>query len=91
MQNFFVMAKVVLYEPIHHDQDHVVGYYMSIGAAASDRAQATLLIERAMKDGSIDWRGSEWRDLSSLAPEIVSRSVGVSETSIWYKSGRVFF
>jgi len=91
MEEFFVIARVILRKPKDSDGDTHVGYFINIGVSALTKRGVKLLVEQAVQDGRIDWADSEWFDPRTLDPEIARFRVEAKAPIIWYKSERILF
>ena len=93
MPHHSAVIHVLLNEPlpIKGKSGLVVGYYQSLGVT-SEPANLRVLIERHVRDGTVDWPDSDVEvvDSASLDENIQGQIVPVSGEGVWYESGRSF-
>ena len=95
-EDFWVMVHVTYAPPRFVDDDEqpsfIAGYYRNFGIRSSPMAlQST--VEGLVRDGQIDWAGTEWYtvDLGSLNRSIRRQIQYEEGNPVWYASGHVFY
>ena len=85
------MVRVVLKTPISSEGEALVGYHINIGVSAESVQKARSLVSHSIRDGTIDWKESEWLEPDTLGAEIGKSPREATCPIIWYKSGRTLF
>ena len=91
LKDFYVTLRVVLKASVTASTDHRPGYYVNIGVTAENIRRAKSLVSHSIRDGTIDWKESQWLEPDSLDPEITKSAREAKCPIIWYKSGRTPF
>jgi hypothetical protein len=97
-EDYWATVHVVLHQPQRVEDDEpddsgpIVGYYRNFGIRTSS-ALVPSVIEHAIRDGKVDWAGSEWYpvDVSTLDALIRRQIQHVEGDPIWYVSGHIFY
>jgi len=89
LKDFYVTLRVVLKTPTGGQRDNLAGYYVNIGVSAENMQKARSLVSHSIRDGTIDWKESQWLD--TPGPEITKTTRESKCPIIWYKSGRTPF
>jgi hypothetical protein len=91
VKEFYATVQVALDTPLQSDGDISVGYFTNIGVSAEDVQQARKLITEAIRDGQVDWRGTEWFDPTTLGEFISQFRINAKSPIIWFRSPKIFY